>query len=332
MVIEYNYGNFIRAFEKGVANPDMTNLAKTLFKPVVDAYGVKNQNKNLYTIDSKVAKKWYDYSANIPEKIREAISNDYVIKDTIKYFEEEIDGVYVHTLKQAAMYEALIPLIQESNLATAVKKELLELLAEGKNGEFLAKAFLHSLLGNNQRKPSEHISQAIDDDLAQFHSLIRKCKKPKALTPPKEIADKEFKYVNELYRVYSDFDGETYVQQSDIESNRNWKRDFDRHRVDFYKAETIRMELRDTIRLDEEEGFELLKDEMYDGVITTRDKSYDKAYNRLTAVMEQATNVQISQNLKRRLLDWVGPGEKKGVCHMLVNDDRLSWMEEEDDE
>lgn len=69
-------------------------------------------------------------------------------------------------------------------------------------------------------------------------------------------------------------------------------------------------------RQDETEGFDILKEEMFDGVITTRDKEYDSSFLRLTAVMEHATEVQISNNLQNRLLDWVGPGEKKvyAIC------------------
>ena len=84
--------------------------------------------------------------------------------------------------------------------------------------------------------------------------------------------------------------------------------------------------------VDEENGFNLLKDEVYNGVIDVRNKEYDLGYDRLTAVMEHATSLPISNNLDNILLNWVGASEKKGVCHMLVNDNLLSWMEDEDDE
>lgn len=47
----------------------------------------------------------------------------------------------------------------------------------------------------------------------------------------------------------------------------------------------------------------------------------------MNAVMEHATLVELSSNLQTVTLNWIGPGEKKGICHMLVNDEKLSWIE-----
>ena len=132
--------------------------------------------------------------------------------------------------------------------------------------------------------------------------------------------------------MYGQISGQEYARPEDLDEKPKLRKNFNRQRKDYYLAETIHRELRDTIRLDEEDGFDLLKDEVCDGVITTCEKSYNSGFDRLTAVMEHATSVPLSNNLQDRMLDWVGPGEKKGVCHMLVNEERLGWMEVDDDE
>ncbi|MEG0963723.1 MAG: hypothetical protein RSF88_12830, partial [Lachnospiraceae bacterium] len=173
----------------------------------------------------------------------------------------------------------------------------------------------------------------IDADIRTFKELIKKShKKPISIIPPDEIEDHELGYVQELYHVYHEETGEEYARPADLDSQPKLKKNFNRQRKDYYCAETIHRELRDTICLDETEGFDILKDEVFDGVITTCEKDYDSSLKRLTAVMEHATGVPISNNLQDRMLDWVGPGEKKGVCHMLVNDKRLTWMEDEEDD
>lgn len=173
--------------------------------------------------------------------------------------------------------------------------------------------------------------EPIDADIRTFKELIKKNhRKPESIVPPQEIENHEMVYVQELYKAYHQVSGEYYVRPEDLNNQPRFRRDFDRQRKDYYRAETIHRELRDTIRLDESEGFDLLKDEMFDGVITTRDKAYDNGFLRLTAVMEHATGLPLSNNLQDRLLDWVGPGEKKGICHMLVNDKRLNWVEDEE--
>ena len=229
------------------------------------------------------------------------------------------------------MYSEMVSLIRESNLSDESKQELLQCYEDGDRAEFLGRAFLYALVGDNLAKDSAEEALPIDRDIRTFKELIKKShKKPTQIAPPDEIEDHEIGYVQELYRVYHEETGEYYARPADLDSQPKLKRDFNRQRKDYYSAETIRRELRDTIRQDETEGFDILKDEMYDGVITTRDKDYDSSFMRLTAVMEHATSVPISSNLQDRLLDWVGPGEKKGVCHMLVNDKRLTWVEDDD--
>ena len=231
------------------------------------------------------------------------------------------------------MYMALTSLILDSDLEKEQKDELIELYNDNERPDFLGRAFLYAVVRDNLKKDPSIPEEPIDSDLKQFKELIsKKYPKPKPLTPPEDIEDDEIGYVKELYRVYGEVSGEIYARPEDLDAEPKLRRNFDRQRKDYYKAETIHRELRDTIRLDETEGFDLLKDEVYDGVIDTRDKDYDSGMERLSAVMEHATGLSLSNNLKDRTLDWVGPGEKKGVCHMLVNDHRLSWMEDDDDE
>lgn len=161
---------------------------------------------------------------------------------------------------------------------------------------------------------------------------MRALKKPSPLTPPEYVDTHEVIYVKELYKVYSEKTGEKYIKPEDLQSNIAINKNFNRQRKCYYLAETIRRELRDTTLLDEIDGFDILKDEIYEGIIETHDKDYDFAFDRLNTVIEHVTIVPLSQNLSDLLLNWIGPGEKKGVCHMLVNDKRISWFKEEEND
>lgn len=210
------------------------------------------------------------------------------------------------------MYSAMVSLIRDSDLGDEPKQELLQCYEDGDRAEFLGRTFLYALVGDNLKKDQDVEAFHIDEDIRTFKELIKEShKKPDKTTPPNEIEDHELGYVQELYKVYHEETGEEYARPVDLDSQPKLKRDFNRQRKDYYSAETIRRELRETIRQHEAEGFDILKDEMYDGVITTRDKDYDSSFKRLTAVMEHATEVPISHNLQDRLLDWVGPGEKR---------------------
>ena len=58
-----------------------------------------------------------------------------------------------------------------------------------------------------------------------------------------------------------------------------------------------------------------------------RDRPYDDALHKVDAVMEQASKVPISGWVDDATFRWIGPAEKKGVCHILVNDERFKWVE-----
>lgn len=329
----FNYAAYARAFELGVTKPNMTKIAKALFEPIISLDGVVNRAGNLYVIDSKYAKAWYEQSSDIPENIKKAATQTDMIDGIGAYFNDNIIDEVISPMQASAMYSAMFKLIRNSDLQQSVKDELLQLYDSGQQPDFLGKAFLYSLVADNTQVSPDAPIEEIDEDIRTFKELIKRShKKPKSIVPPDEIQDHEIGYVRELYRVYGQVSGQEYARPKDLDGEPNLRKNFNRQRKDYYLAETIHRELRDTIRLDEEEGFDLLKDEVYDGVITTCEKPYNSGLDRLTAVMEHATGVPLSNNLQDRMLDWVGPGEKKGVCHMLVNDNKLGWIEDGNDE
>lgn len=331
---EFNYSNYVKALKIGIESPNKTEIARILFEPIICNENVKNQSGNPYTIDSKIAKDWYDQIKDIPRNIKHAAGSPEIVNSIADYFSDKVIDGLINQLKEKEMYEAMLELINNSNLHNDVKKKLLSYYEDQENAEFLGHAFLYSLVGNNKTKDNEdEIIQEIDQDLVSFKDLIkRKYKKPDALKPPNSIEQHEIRYVEELYKVYSEKSGKKCSSQEDLNAEPKLKRNFDAQRKSYYLAETIRRELRDSMLISEKDGFDVLKDEVYEGVINVRDRDFDLGYDRLNAVIDQATLIQLSNNLNNILLDWVGAGEKKGVCHILVNDERLTWMDEKGDD
>lgn len=328
----FNYASYAQTLELGISKPNMTKIAKALFEPIISRDTVLNRNGNPYTITPTMAKAWWEQSSDIPGNIKIATGDPDLINNIAAYFYDNIIDGLVNSMLESQMYSAMVTLIRESDLQPDSINELMQYYESNENDEFLGRAFLYAVAKDNMEKDAAYVEAPIDADIRIFKELIKKShKKPTSIVPPDEIEDHELGYVQELYHVYHEETGEYYARPADLDSQPKLKKNFNRHRKDYYCAETIHRELRDTIRLDETEGFDILKDEVFDGVIITCEKDYDSSLQRLTAVMEHATVVPISHNLQDRMLDWVGPGEKKGVCHMLVNDKRLTWMEDEDD-
>ena len=320
---DFNYGGYVREFEKGLLSRNMTKIAKILFDPIFEWPGVVNHYGNKYT--TRNAGAWFKYEADIPENIKEAIDDAALINKIMDYFNDVVIGDYIDPMLEEGMYKALKEYIFDSSLDEATKIELSELLDQNEQGDFLGRAFILALSGDNRVQDTPYDKLPIADDLKYYHELMKRYTKPQMIQVPDEPEDYEMPYVSELYRAYGEKTGNTYIRPEDLEDEPALKRDFDRQRTSYYQAETIRREMRDTLKVDEESNFSDFKDEVYDGVIDTCDAEYDNGYERMKAVIQHATTVPLSSNTEDRMLRWVGPGEKKGACHMLVNDEKLYW-------
>ena len=149
-----------------------------------------------------------------------------------------------------------------------------------------------------------------------------KPKRSNNIPPPNLIEDCEFKYVNKILNAYSekkrmkiDLDGLTLCP--DLLS------DFNRHRISFYCAESLKRCLRD-IFTDENE-FVKLKNEMYSGLIDFTEGTFKDGYEKMRFTMHESTKVNLSVSIVDRELHFVSNDDKKGLCHHLANDDMMDW-------
>ena len=82
------------------------------------------------------------------------------------------------------------------------------------------------------------------------------------------------------------------------------------------------------MKLNEKDGFDLVKKEVLDGVVDVWEiYASSDGFTRMLQVMSKATDVNITANTKRRLLEWIGNAEKKGICHVLVGENKLWWVD-----
>ena len=144
---------------------------------------------------------------------------------------------------------------------------------------------------------------------------------PDKLVPPKEFDSMEAIYITELLKAYAD---KQKVSNYTIDSlPLKYKKDIERHRQDFYNAEAMHRKIRD-IYDDKENEFEKLKDDNIDSALM----DYDNGYEKLLNVLAQVVKLEQGKSLMWLLPSWLGSSEKKGVCHILVNDRKLSWVVE----
>lgn len=133
----FNYAAYARVFELGVSKPNMTKIARALFEPIFQLDGLVNHVGNIYTMNSKLAKSWYQQRSDIPENIKKATGRPELVNSIGDYFSEKIIDVVINQNQESAMYSAMISLIKESDLEKEDKQMLMDLYSDREKAEFL---------------------------------------------------------------------------------------------------------------------------------------------------------------------------------------------------
>lgn len=177
--------------------------------------------------------------------------------------------------------------------------------------------------------PSAQATQDTAIDLKLINDIQEKIKalpRPADVPVPNVASQDERIYIEELCLAYGDAEGMDSFSVDDLSSFPDYSDDFEDRRIDFYAAETIRrgvLELKGSNLIGQ---FDVLKDETYNGVKDTAKRTHPNGYERLLAVMEQAVITPVTNYILSASPYWISGKIKKGVCHHLVNDGKLTWI------
>lgn len=163
------------------------------------------------------------------------------------------------------------------------------------------------------------------DDINALHAILSKFPPPKGSTPPNEPAAEEQVYVDELLAAYAEALNLDELPRESIKDFPKYARDFRQRRNEYYSADAIRNETRDVFP-DGSNEFEILKKETYSGIYDVHCRHFLNGFERLLNVMDKASDLQINKSLLGKMPHWISFNEKKGVCHILVNDGEIKWV------
>ena len=97
-------------------------------------------------------------------------------------------------------------------------------------------------------------------------------------------------------------------------------RHFRRQRISFYNAEALRLYARDSVP---EGTFEALQDDIHAGVVEIAESEHASGMDRLSEVLTASGQLDLSSHT---LVSASRLDDRKGICHQLANEDRLTWM------
>lgn len=332
---DFNFAYYAKAIQAGAPSLDPTNTVKIILAPIIDREDVLNEKGAQYNITSKEALEWWNEETNIPPNICNATRRFEVVTDVKKYFAETILEKTILPQREANTLEYLRKGIEaDTTIPQSTIIQWQELLDEDDLSGYLAETFLYAITvpndknkENKGKKKRKIKSPEIKADVEDFTKMLGRLPKPTQIAPPEELADHELKYVSQLCAAYSEDAGHTIIRE-DIPSTK-YNSHFQRQRKDYYRAESVRQAARDTFSDEESDVFADLEDETYAAIVDVYEElEAEPALTKAKEVIKAAGNAPLNRSILTHIPGWIGAEEKKGTCHVLVNEERIKWVDD----
>lgn len=147
--------------------------------------------------------------------------------------------------------------------------------------------------------------------------------KPKV---PQTVQDFELGYVIPLVNAYCENQDLAADEPGISDIPPKWAAHFQDQRRAFYMAEWLKDASWNCITNGQAQ-FEIFLETMYQGVNDTNLLPYASGYERLLKTLAQSTNVQLDGVALADIVDLIDIWSRKGSCHELAAQDRLSWVD-----
>jgi hypothetical protein len=145
-----------------------------------------------------------------------------------------------------------------------------------------------------------------------------------ASAPPAEPREHESLYLRKLLDVYEEHIGASMSSTDELSEHPNLVKHYDRQRVLFYSSEALRNFARDRTPAG---TFEALQEDIFNGVIDVCEATHPSGMDRLRSAITTAAGVDVSGNA---LVGVTRVADKQGTCHQLANEERLTWVAEDE--
>lgn len=137
--------------------------------------------------------------------------------------------------------------------------------------------------------------------------------------PPTAVDSSESNYIGHLLDVYEERWGESF-ERSAVGTDPRSQKHFERQRVRFFEAESLRAYARDSVLPG---TFERFQDAILSGVEDVLDADHPDGWTRLTSALTIAGQLNLTSHA---LVVRAEQDDLKGVCHQLANDNRIAWI------
>lgn len=329
-----NFSAFAQAVQSGTANMEPTNVVRLILNSVTSCNNATNPAKGAY-FESRECLEYFRAESNVSPKIAEATKNSGVCKFALEYFSNDFLEPILPQRENNIVNKLVNIMKTDPEIPKATMDMFDDFVETGKYSELYYQAFLYCLGSpNNQNRDNKKKKKVKSDEvwacLTELDTVMKRFPKPVQLTPPEVLAEIELDYSAQLLSAYSD-DAKEEINNENVLQSR-YGSHYKRQRHDFYSAESVRRAVLEAFSPDED-VFGDFKKEVHSLIIDEyEDQKGNPPLDVAKAVIKYAGNANMSKSVLVHLPKWVGAEEKKGACHMLVNDGRIKWVEKDDDE
>lgn len=322
---EVTFSMVCKIFHNHMRKKEMTTIARALLNIFTEDEKVVNEKKEPYCIDTKeyieFFKGEHDIYPNIKSVAKQTSARNIEVAIT------NIFDDYIPDLEHEDVADELCKLIEEDTSIEEWRKT--DVLKDVDIYSQTAKIFLYAIENDNcmDKKPKKKKLVKVKSTLEALREIIKALPKPVAIDIPEELTNSEMTYVSAILETFAEDAGVQVITKGDLLDKRkysNYKLKFNRYRKDYYAAESIRESLKDTILPEDGDVFEELKSETYDAIIEKVEDTYDTSYSRMTKTLEYVCTISLN-SLLAQIPGWVMASQKKGLCHMLVNEEKIRW-------
>jgi hypothetical protein len=145
--------------------------------------------------------------------------------------------------------------------------------------------------------------------------------------PDSAVQPSELGYVSKLLEAYSEHAGLEIASVEVLKEYPEYESHLYRQRKHYFSAESLMLACRDSLP-EGTNAFDGFLQEVHDGIIDRVEASKSDGYTKVIEATETAALLPLSGNALR---DIIWTGDKKGACHHLAKDDRVSWANKKND-
>ena len=259
-----------------------------------------------------------------PLKIIKSHSQDPEVKSSIgDYFQKNVIRHFMPGMEDEIIFH-LRSVIKEdaANISDSKRDELLSLGKKETFAEFLGQVYLYSLTRDNVLTPEA--KKRINTELEEYkrHPL-------EATEVPQSIILEERAYVEALIRAYAQAENINTFSLDCVSLNPEHAEHLSDQRRYYFAAEAVRRGTRDIYK--KEDQFDVLKEETFEGIKEIWKRKANNGLERLSNVLIRAAEIRSDRCWLCRDTDWIGMIQKKGICHFLVNDGKITGWTRDDD-